>query len=71
MKAITTKGHEVFALHPCEDPATRQKLWSGKIRFNDRNPGQDAFFDWVRSDFGNNGVAIGHDMGDLIRESMS
>lgn len=64
MRAKTTKGHEVFALQRMEDPKTRQPLWSGKIRMVKDNPYFDEYFDWRRG--WNDGLAIEHDMGNLI-----
>lgn len=62
----TSTGWRVFAINAMEDPATRQKIWTGKIRFDEKDPGKDRFFDWRRSDFGDDGEPINHDMGYLI-----
>lgn len=64
----TSTGWRVFAITPMENPATRQRVWTGKIRFNPKNPGEDKFFDWRRSDFSDDGEPIGHEMGYLIIE---
>lgn len=65
MKARTTLGHKVFALRRWKDPKTLAPTWTGKIRIDENNPGKDQYLDWYREPY-RNGIAIGHNMGDLI-----
>jgi hypothetical protein len=64
VKALTTLGHQVFALQRIED-AHRQKRWSGKIRLVKDNPYYDQYFHWHRG-YQDNGLSIDHEMGNLI-----
>ena len=64
MKALTTLGHQVFALQRIED-AHRQKQWSGKIRMVKDNTFYDQYFK-CHSGSKDNESAMEHAMGNLI-----